>query len=322
MKKTLLLVVPVLVLLTFVSPAFARSHRHQTNQTNPAPTPTSTPSPAPAPAPMPVSTSSIQWGAFTGGSIASLNTFTETVGKQPNVVGVFIGDGSSFKDTFSSFYGLGNASQTLLVYWESNLTAKQIANGAADSFVTGWAADIKAYGHPVILSVLDEMNLAESKYTGDPTDYKAAWIRVHNLFAGVPNVKFAYVVNNDSSPNIPANSLTSYYPGDAYVDIVGIDGFNGYLAWGGPSKTWSQVFVTDQNAAIPTLKAAYPTKPLWIMSTGSCQGAGKPQFISDTGAGAKQYGLAGFVFFDVNKECDWRVEADPASLAAFKGLIQ
>jgi hypothetical protein len=78
---------------------------------------------------------------------------------------------------------LGEAKQTLLVYWESNMTAARIAEGAAASFVKDWAKDIKAYGHPAILLVLDEVNDSEPHDTGDPANYKAAWIRVHDLFA-------------------------------------------------------------------------------------------------------------------------------------------
>jgi len=278
-------------------------------------------SPRPQPTPPPPSTGQIQWGVFNGLPYSGLATLEAQVGRQVNVQGVFIGDGDSFAADFGGYYGLGPAKKTLLVYWESSLTAKQIADGQADTFLRGWASDIKAYGYPVILSVLDEMNGDWIKYTGDPDNYKLAWIRVHDIFTNVSNVKLAYVVNNNSYPNISSNSLTSYYPGDQYVDIVGVDGFNGYRAWGGPSLTWSQVFVTNQNAAIPTLKAAFPNKPLWIMSTASCQGTTKAQWIKDMGVGVKQYGVAGWVWFNVNKECNWKVDSDSNSLSAFKSII-
>lgn len=323
MKKILLAVVAAAVIIPAL--AFARTHHRQGHNPKPVPViatstaPTSTPV-VPPPStipPLPTSTK-VQWGAFTGGTTASLNTFSTLVGKQPNLVGVFIGDGDSFTSDFSSFFSTG---KTLVVYWESNLTAKQIANGSADTFVSNWAKQIKAYGGPVVLAPLDEMNGDWSAYNGDPINYKAAWIRVHNLFAGVTNVKFAYTVNNTSEPDVASNGVTIYYPGDAYVDIVGIDGFNGYLAWGGPSLTWNQVFVTNSDGTLPRFKSAFPNKPIWIMSTASCQGTTKPTWINQMGTGIQQYGIQGWVWFNVNKECNWTVNSDPASLAAFKTLI-
>ncbi len=37
-------------------------------------------------------------------------------------------------------------------------------------------------------------------------------------------------------------------------------------------------------------------------------------------AGVTQYGVAGWVWFNANKECDWRVNSDANSLAAFKAM--
>ena len=122
-----------------------------------------------------------------------------------------------------------------------------------------WAKEMAAYGQPIIFAPLDEMNGNWNPYSGDPNAYKAAWVRIHGFFTGVPNVQFAFDVNNDSVPATGGNGLTSYFPGSNFVDLVGVDGFD----FGG--QTWTQVFGT----ALQTLKAAYPTKPLWILSTGS-----------------------------------------------------
>jgi beta-mannanase len=115
--------------------------------------------------------------------------------------------------------------------------------------------------------------------------YKAAWVRLHGSFTGVPNVQFAFDVNNDSVPATAGNGLLSYSPGGNFVDLVGVDGFD----FGG--QTWALVF----GPALQTLKAAYP-KPLWILSTGSVDN--QPKFISDMVAGVKQFGIQGGIYFD------------------------
>ena len=144
--------------------------------------------------------------------------------------GVFIGDGDSFTQDFRQY------DVPLTVCWESGLTAMQIENGAADSYLKSWAKEMAAYGHPIIFAPLDEMNGNWNAYSGDPNAFKAVWVRVHGFFAGVLNVQFAFGIYNGSVPVTADNGLTSYYPGGNFVDLVGVDGFN----FGG--QTWAQVF--------------------------------------------------------------------------------
>jgi len=144
--------------------------------------------------------------------------------------GIFIGDGDSFTQDFRQY------DFPLTVCWESGLTAMQIENGAADSYLKSWAKEMAAYGHPIIFGPLDEMNGNWNAYSGDPNAFKAAWVRVYGFFAGVLNVQFAFGVYNGSVPVTADNGLTSYYPGGNFVDLVGVDGFN----FGG--QTWAQVF--------------------------------------------------------------------------------
>jgi beta-mannanase len=83
-----------------------------------------------------------------------------------------------------------------------------------------------------------------------------------------PNVKIAYSANNDSCYNLA--SLTAYYPGDNFVDIIGIDGFD----FGGQS--WDQIF---DHAILPLQVLG---KPIWILSEGIVPMDNQSQFITDT----------------------------------------
>jgi len=112
-------------------------------------------------------------------------------------------------------------------------------------------------------------------------------------------------VNYRSVPDTAGNSLTSYYPGDKFVDVIGVSG----TTLG--AETWDQVF----GSALQTLSKYH--KPLWILSEATVQN--KAQFIADTFAGAKKYHVAGFLYFNQKGgDGDWFLDA-PA-MAALKRL--
>jgi hypothetical protein len=232
------------------------------------------PQPVPPPVVTPPSTpSGFQFGMYNNEKDTQAGTYT----------GFFFGDGDDFTQDLAS----QKVSGPIFAYWESNMTATQIENGSADSFLKKWASEMKAYGQPIIFAPLDEMNGDWSAYYGNPTAFKAAWIHVYNLFAGDSDVKFAWDPNNG-----PTNTIASYYPGSQYVDIVGVDGFDfGNTGHGNVSQTFAQVF----DSAFATV--AQFGKPMWITSTGVYSGDNQQKFVSDMSAGVKQYGIQGVIYF-------------------------
>ena len=190
--------------------------------------------------------------------------------------GFFFGDGDDFTEDLASQKVTG----PVFAYWESSYTATQIENGAADSFLTTWANEMKAYPYPVIFAPLDEMNGNWSPYYGNPSAFKAAWVHIHALFSGVSNVKFAYDPNQCGG-GMPCSALTAYYPGNSVVDIVGLDGFD----FGG--QTYSQVF----SQSIPTMQAF--GKPLWLTSIGAVNTDNQSAFLQAAFASGAQ----GIIYF-------------------------
>ena len=102
-------------------------------------------------------------------------------------------------------------------------------------------------------------------------------------------------------------SPARWWPGSAYVNWVGIDGYYYRPAW-----TFASLFG-------PTIKAirALTLDPILISETGATPAAGKPAKIADLFAGIRAYGLLGFVWFDANRHRDWRISG-PAAFAAFR----
>jgi beta-mannanase len=268
---------------------------------------------------MPPPPSTLQWGAYVGDTPASLTTFETLVGKSANIQGVFVGwgSGNSFPSEFKA--SLADKGKTLLIYWEQyGTTLDSIIAGGSDAYITQFAAAAKTYGGPIILAPFHEMNGNWDPWDGTvgnntPAKVISAWRHVHDMFAGVTNVKFAWEVNNDSVPDTAANAIGVYYPGDAYVDYVAVDGFN----FNDPWETFGQIFDTAL-----TQLASY-NKPMYLFSMACAAGTQKAAWITDafTVQIQKYPLLAGWVWFNENKEEDWRVNSDANSLTAFKAAL-
>ena len=106
----------------------------------------------------------------------------------------------------------------------------QILGGRYDDYVRRWAVALANYGKPVLLRWGHEMN-GNWYAWGNGVDgntaeqFVAAWRHLHDIFtaAGANNVEWVW------TPNLAGNSkspLEIFYPGDSYVDWVGLDGSN------------------------------------------------------------------------------------------------
>lgn len=262
------------------------------------------------------------WGAYVGDNTNDLQNFENEVGKKLNIQATFIswGNENQFPSTTQNF-----KNKTLLIFWEAQdyndpspeqpkFSYKSILNGAWDSYIKSFAEQAKNYGGPVILIPFDEMNINEYTWSGqangnNPADFAKVYQHVHDLFSTATNVKFGWAVNNDSVPDTTANAITAYYPGDAYVDYVGVDGFN----FGDPWQTYSEVF----SSALNTLSQY--NKPIYIFSMACAAGTQKASWIAD--ALSKIYSdsrIKGWIWFNENKEENWLVNSDANSLKAFQ----
>lgn len=276
-------------------------------------TPTTNVSAPPAPV---VNTKKMKWGAYVGDSSVDTNTFENLVGREVDMRSVFYG----FEDGFPMRYAstIGAEGKTLLLFWESSFGYDSINDGSKDAVIKKFAADAKAYGYPVILAPFHEMNGNWSPWGGTinnntPEKFITAWRRIHNLFLGVTNVKFALVYNSVSVPNVEGNQFDDYYPGDAYVDYVGLDGFN----FGFPWLSFKEIFDA------PIKQVLTYNKPIYIFSMGSVPGTEKAEWIRDAlGVEVYNYPIEGWVWFNQDGwDGNWLVNSDTDSLAAFKKVI-
>ena len=223
-----------------------------------------------------------------------------------------------------------------LITWDpqdpSNGTANQLAyalqniiNGNFDGYITQWAQESKAWGHPYFLRFAHEMNgnwnpWSEQVNGNKPGQFVLAWRHVHDIFTrlGVTNVTWVWSPNIDFSTSTPLQEL---YPGDGYVDWVGMSGYN----WGpfGQWHVWqsfSSVFSQTYNDILHIT-----SRPIMITETASTElGGNKANWISDAFVTQLPHNfphIHAFVWFDESKEEDWRIESSPSAQAAFAAAI-
>jgi mannan endo-1,4-beta-mannosidase len=219
---------------------------------------------------------------------------------------------------------------------ETMIPAAKITGGDYDRYVEDFARSAAAWGRPLIIRFAHEMNLSRYHWGGAAADYgpasperfKAMWRHVVDVFRRVKakNVRWAFCPNCESVPGAgpgnpaPWNTAQAYYPGDAYVDLLGMDGYN----WGNtqtPEKhgwrsSWRS-FADTFGSMQGQLRALAPDKPLYVFETACAPtGGSKPAWLAELPAVAQRWKLAGVIWFEANKEVDWRLTTgvSPAAL--------
>lgn len=109
-----------------------------------------------------------------------------------------------------------------------------IVEGHFDAFFMQWAKEIKRVNGLVLLRILHEFNgdwypWCISKNNNSPELLVKAFRHIHTIFKeqGATNVKFIWCPNSTSFPQESWNYIMDAYPGDDYVDFVGLDIYNG-----------------------------------------------------------------------------------------------
>jgi hypothetical protein len=260
--------------------------------------------------------SPLLWGAYVGDNPSDLSNFESLVGKKANLYSDFESWTNSFPAKLQS--NVGQSGKTLIIFWEPSFGYDNIINGSQDNYIKQFAQDAQKYSYPVILVPFDEMNLNEQAWgygqnNNTPTKFISAWQHVHDLFAGVSNVKFGLAYNSSSVPNVAGNLFSDYYPGDKYVDYIGLDGFSFNKSW----QTFGNIFdkpISDLNSY---------NKPIIIFSLGAQNNLNKASWITEgLGTHIETYNnVIGWIWFNKNGTEGWTINSNDASLKAFRSIL-
>ena len=202
-----------------------------------------------------------------------------------------------------------------LVNWEPhNIDFNKIVDGSLDATIKARARGSKALGKKFFLDFSAEMNGDEAWDGNNAPLYIAAYRHIHDIFVaeGATNVVWAWCPNVTDIHGGNKNTM-DYYPGDAYVDWTGVDGYN----WGTNNGGW-QSFQQVFEKIYPLLAAR--KKPIMIGEMSSAQvGGDKAKWIDAIVPTLRtNFPLVKcLIWFDINKERDWRISSSPESEAAF-----
>ncbi len=247
------------------------------------------------------------------GSWSGLAEFASATGVAPRVALYYSGWPEQFRLGFAKL-AWSHGAYTFVKMQPDNVTLASIAAGDSNGYLRSFALAVKSFPHPVLLSFAHEMNgdwYPWGAGHAPASEFVAAWRDVVQVFRdeGATNAIWVWTVN---STNVAHGSLRQWWPGAAWVNWVGVDGYY-YRPTDGFGSVFGQTI-----AQIRTFSSA----PVLIAETAV---GGNPARLSEiTGlfAGARADHVLGVVWFDHGQHAglyhqDWRLEGDSAAVAAF-----
>ncbi len=196
-----------------------------------------------------------------------------------------------------------------------------ITSGARDALIARAARQLRRLDRPVLLRWGWEMNgdwyaWGAARNGKDNDAYVTAWRRLHRIFAEerAANVSWVWSPNWNSRPVEAWNTYAALYPGDRYVDWVGVSGYN--LNRESPHTLFSPIY-----------RAYAATKPILITEVGAVDRGGrtKADWITLFAQWVQTHpGVGGVTWFDTDTHPGsaekWRVDTDAESLAAYRAM--
>jgi hypothetical protein len=227
------------------------------------------------------------------------------------------------------------------------ISPQQIAQGDGDGYLLTLSALIAAHGKPVYIRLMPEMNNAANAVCSvnadgssrgpaySPAEFISAWRRVvvvlrggavsaiderlaalrlpplHGIAPGATvarsPISFVWTPETAGTPNIPANSAATYYPGNAYVDWVGTDFYSKFPNFPGLDAFYKE----------------FPSKPFafgeWAM-----WGGDDPAFVSQLFAWVGKHKRVQMMLYNQGYITNgpFSLNLDPLSTAVMRTLIR
>ncbi|MBO9556368.1 glycosyl hydrolase, partial [Cellulomonas sp.] len=297
-----------------------------------------------------------QFGLYTAQSPFSWSEFDDVaarVGAQPTVAGYFQGwDGPFRADAVTRSWQRGVMP---MITWESRplqaandqaedpaYSLKRIIDGSFDDYLHQYARDVVATGLPMAIRMNHEMNgswypWAERNAKGEPNngngpgDYVASWRHVHDVFEAEGANRYVLwvwapnIVNTMPGWQQDGDYLRSLYPGDAYVDWVGLSGYYRPPYKEDQTPTFGYTF----GRSLEQLRAL-TSRPIFLAEIGASEtGGNKAAWVTDLFdalAEPENADILGFAWFNhavttisagERVTNDWRIQSRDDSLAAF-----
>lgn len=196
-----------------------------------------------------------------------------------------------------------------------------ILNGYWDSTLLSWAGELAALDDTIIIRFGYEMNGDWLAYGQQPELFIRTWRYTYDLFesAGALNVLWMFSPNVEWDGGAGLRNIDLYYPGDEYVDLLGLDGYNfgdnhdQYHWW----QSYSYVF---EESIQKMLKYK---KKLYLAEIGCAEDPRQAGWIKDfLTRVSRDDRVEGFLYFNQHTsfkgEPDWCLACDSNTLEIFK----
>jgi len=203
---------------------------------------------------------------------------------------------------------------------------KDISKGLYDFYLDRWIRDMSRVEVPVMIRLAHEMNDSYRYPWGpqnnEPQDFIDMWIYVHEYFRerGVENVIWVW------SPHPAYKQFELYYPGDAYVDWIGVGTLN-Y----GTVAVWSKWWTFDEIFGNHYPELSKYNKPIILTEFASLPvGGERKDWYADALCDLREnYPLVNaLIFFHFSndntttyKSLNWYIINDSSTLASIRGCL-
>jgi hypothetical protein len=162
-----------------------------------------------------------------------------------------------------------------------------IINGSWDNVIKTHAENARNIGEKYggfFIRTLREMNIKDvwPPWGSQPKKFKKTYTHIWDIFDSEGANEYAtWVFSPYTLSSRGSDSWERYYPGDKYVDWVGINGYN----FAGQRTQWTvfpyqsffSLFCLDYN----TMRKNHPDKPIMIAGTGMDELKSKPKWVTD-----------------------------------------
>ena len=267
--------------------------------------------------------------------------FQQLTGQQTQVGHAMFGWGNANFD--QNLARLGSMPMIALV--EGSVSPLAIARGASDQYLFTLNASLSRWGRPAYVRPMPEMNGHWNTYcaytkSGRPkgaayatSAFRKAFARIYLIVHGgpaatinaklarlrlppiaqdlpenpLPRVKVIWNPQGYGSPDLPGNSAQAYYPGNAYVDVVGNDLYfiRGKAEWEANERLYR---------AHPSKPYAFPEWGLW--------GIDDPSFIQRMAQFARTHRrLELLAWYNGQRGSVFDLGSKPHSRAAYRTYI-
>ena len=270
-------------------------------------------------------------------SMSEVNLIAGMMDKRPDTVGYFVG-----WDPQAVIAAWKQGALPLLT-WESHgngpvdtrvpdadYALSRIIAGEYDDYIDTFAKEVVKTGMPVAIRLDHEMNgdwypWSEDQSYNSPGEYVAMWRHVVDRFRAAGADKYVIWLWAPSRvDNVRHQTIAEYYPGDDYVDWVGMSGYQ-------RSATSLATFDITFGKTLGLLRKL-TTKPIFLAEIGATESGGrKADWITSLFDNLpKSPDIIGFAWFNIAVTSgggadtvtnDWRIDSSGLSILAFKQAI-